>query len=125
MADQKQFNGTVNFEGKLNLSDGGAVAQATNKTTAVTLNSLTGQITLQNTALGNGAIATFTLNNSKIAATDVIVVNHHSVGTLGGYVISAHTVVDGSCKITVSNQAGEAKAEAIVLSFAVIGGATS
>ena len=125
MADQKQFNGTVNFEGKLNLSDGGAVAQASNKTTAVTLNSLTGQITLQNTEIGNGAVATFTLNNSKIGANDIVVVNHHSVGSLGGYVISAHTVTAGSCKFTVSNQSGGALSEAIVLSFAVIGGATS
>ena len=119
------FTGVANFEQKLNLSDGGTVAQATNKGTAVTLNTLSGQITLQNTEITNGNQATFTLNNSKIGANDIVVVNHHSVGTLGGYVISAHTVTAGSCKFTISNQSGGALSEAIVLSFAVIGGSTS
>ncbi len=50
---------------------GGTVTQATNKTTGVTLNAASGQITMNGASLAGGAEATFTVTNSEIAATDV------------------------------------------------------
>ena len=52
---------------------GGTVTQATNKTTGVTLNTESGQITMNNAALGAAGEASFTVTNDKIAATDVVV----------------------------------------------------
>ena len=50
---------------------GGTVTQATNKGTGVTLNTQSGQITMNNAALADAAEVSFTVTNSKIAATDV------------------------------------------------------
>ena len=61
---------------------GGTVTQATNKGTGVTLNTQSGQITMNNAALADAAEVSFTVTNSKIAATDVVVACHGSAGLL-------------------------------------------
>ncbi len=104
---------------------GGAVTQATNKGTGVTLNTTSGQITMNNAALADGAEATFTVTNDKVAATDVIVVNHGSGGTAGAYWLCVSTVAAGSFKISVGNLSGGSLSEAIVLNYAVLKGAAS
>lgn len=98
---------------------GGAVTQATNKSTGVTLNKISGQITMNNAALGAGAEAAFTLTNSAIAATDVLVVNVATGGTSAAYGLSVTAVAAGSCEITVSNLTAGSLSEALVLSFIV------
>ena len=45
---------------------GGTVTQSTNKTTGVTLNAASGQITMNGAALGAGAEATFAVTNSEV-----------------------------------------------------------
>ena len=109
--------------GTITLADGGAVTQATNKTTTVVLPNLTGAITMNAAALGDDAIATFTVTDTLVAATDSIIVNHKSGGTLGSYNVQAHTPAAGSFKIAVQNVSGGSLSEALVLSFAVIKGA--
>ncbi len=99
---------------------GGVVTQNANKTTAVTLNKLSGQITMNGAALAAAAEVAFTLNNSTIAATDVVIVNVQSVGTAGAYLVSVGAVANGSCSITVSNASAASLSQAIVLNFAVI-----
>lgn len=99
---------------------GGAVIQLATKATAVTLNKICGRITMSNANLANNAEVSFTLNNTTIAATDVIYVNMQAVGTVGGYTFTVSRVAAGSCVISVSNVSGGALAEAIVLNFAVI-----
>lgn len=99
---------------------GGTVTQATSKTTAVTLNKITGRITMNGAALAAGAEAAFTLTNSTISATDVIIVNIQSVGTAGAYLVSVGAVANGSCSITVSNASAGSLSQAVVLNFAVI-----
>ena len=69
---------------------GGTVTQATNKTTGVTLNTESGQITMNNAALAAAAEVSFTVTNSEIAATDVVVVNHGSAGTAGSAGFGRH-----------------------------------
>ena len=109
--------------GTITVADGGAVTQATNKTTGVTLNNLTGAITMNGAALGDDAIATFTVTNSTVAATDCVIVNHKSGGTLGSYNIQAHTMASGSFKISVQNVSGGSLSEALVIAFVVVKGA--
>lgn len=104
---------------------GGTVTQATNKSTGVTLNKLSGQITMNNAALAAGAEVAFTLTNSFIASTDVVIVNVQSVGTAGSYLVTVGAVANGSCSITVSNASGASLSQALVLNFAVIKGVSS
>lgn len=99
---------------------GGTVTQATSKSTAVTLNKITGQITMNGATLNAGANVTFTVNNSTVATTDLIIVNHDSVGGLGNYVASVNGVGSGTFNITVQNISVANLGEAIVISFAVI-----
>ena len=84
-------------------TSGGTVTQATNKGTAVTLSTESGQITLNGAALADAAEVSFTVTNTKIAATDVVVACHASAGTAGAYIVSANSIAAGSFKITVSN----------------------
>lgn len=101
---------------------GGTVTQLTSKATGVTLNTLCGQITTHNASLGHYTSVTFTVTNSMVSATDVVVVNRASGGTPGAYDIRADAVTDGSFTITVRNEAnaGGSLSEALVLNFAII-----
>ena len=98
---------------------GGAVTQATSKSTGVTLNTITGQITINGAALAADAIVSFTLTNSAIAANDILLLNHHSVGTVGAYVFTAQPGA-GSVVINVANRSAGSLSEAIVIQYAVI-----
>jgi hypothetical protein len=99
--------------------EGGTVTQATNKATAVTLPKKCGAITLNAASLAADTTVTFTLTNTTIAATDVIVLNHRSGGTAGAYLLNAQ-VAAGSATINVRNITAAALAEPIVIGFAVI-----
>lgn len=104
---------------------GGTVTQATSKTTGVTLNKVSGQITMNNAALGAGSEATFTVTNSTVATADVPFVVHCSGGTAGAYGVFANSVAAGSFAITVTNLSGGSLSEAIVLQYVVFKGATA
>jgi hypothetical protein len=100
---------------------GGTVTQATSKSTGVTLDKICGEIVMNNASLGNKTAVAFTLTNSTIAATDVVVVSIKSGGTAGAYLVSVGAVAAGSCSITLYNAQGSGSlSEAVVLSFAVI-----
>ena len=99
--------------------EGGAVTQATSKSTGVTLNTKCGQITMHNAALDLDTTVSFTLTNSTIAATDLLVLNHVSGGTAGSYLLNAQAAA-GSASINVRNITGGSLGEAIVIGFAVI-----
>ena len=103
---------------------GGTVTQASNKSTAVTLNKATGQITLNGAALAANTNVAFTLTNSTIAAHDILVFNHVSAGTIGAYNFNA-VASSGSAVVTVRNTTGGSLSEAPVVSFAVIKAVTS
>ena len=100
---------------------GGTVTQATSKSTGVTLRHVCGQITMNNAALAALTAVSFTLTNTNIATTDVVVVNIASGGTVGDYMVTVNSVGSGSCQITVYNiTAATPLSEALVLNFAVI-----
>lgn len=104
--------------------NGGTVVQAANKSTGVTLNEPSGEITLNAAALAAATPVSFTFSNSTIAATDVLILNHASAGTAGAYTLNAQCAA-GSALITVRNVTAGSLSEAIVIRFAVLKGATS
>jgi hypothetical protein len=99
--------------------EGGTVAQSTSKSTAVTLNKRCGQITMNGAALAAATTVSFTLTNSTIAATDLLVLNHVSGGTAGSYLLNAQAAA-GSASINVRNITAGSLSEAIVIGFAVV-----
>ena len=99
---------------------GGTVTQATSKSTGVTLNTVSGQITMNGAALAAAAEVSFTLTNSTIAATDVVMVSIASGATAGAYSIQCDATAAGSCRISVGNRSTGSLSEAIVLNFVVI-----
>jgi hypothetical protein len=106
---------------------GGTVTQNTNKSTGVTLNRQSGEITTSNATLNGDASVTFVLTNSTIANTDVMIINHVSGGTLGRYTFTP-SCDNGSAAITIHNVVGGgggAEGAALVLRYAVIKGAVS
>jgi len=104
--------------------EGGTVTQATSKATAVTLSKKCGQITMNAASLAAGTTVTFTLTNSTIAVTDLLVLNHDAGGTAGSYLLNAQCAA-GSVSINVRNVTAGALAEAIVIGFAVIKAVTA
>jgi len=111
------YNATTGVFGYI--SGTGTVTQATNKATAVTLNSPSGQITLNGDALAADTTVSFTLTNSSITANDVLILNHISAGTAGSYLLNAQAAA-GSASINVRNITAGSLSEAIVIGFAVI-----
>ena len=95
---------------------GGTVTQGTSRVTGVTLNKTTGAITLFSAA-GTTTAATFTVTNSTVAATDVIIVNQKSGTDLYDLMVTA--VAAGSFNITFRTTGGTTT-ETPVFNFAVI-----
>lgn len=104
---------------------GGAVTQATSKSTGVALNTRCGQITMSNAALAAAVEVSFTLTNSTIAATDVVYACIASGATAGAYNIQIDAVAAGSCRISVGNMSTGSLSQAIVLNFVVINSAVA
>lgn len=101
---------------------GGTVSQSGNKSGGVTLNKLTGEITMQNTALGADTSVSFTLTNSTIGTRDLLILNIvGGVATPGTYNLDANCTT-GSATISVRNITAGSLSEAIVLRYAVIRG---
>jgi len=95
---------------------GGAVTQLTSRTTGVTLNKTAGAITLVSAA-GSATAATFTVTNSTVVATDVIILNQRSGTDLYDLMVTA--VAAGSFNITFRTTGGTTT-ETPVFNFAVI-----
>ena len=102
----------------------GTVTQATSKSTGVTLNKSMGKITMNAASLAAGASVTFTLTNSTISANDVVIASISGGGTAGAYWPYVSSQTTGSAVIGLWNSTGGALAEAVVINFAVIHGAS-
>ena len=99
----------------------GTVTQATNKSTAVTLNKSAGVITLNNATLNATTSVNFTLNNSTISAKDTVILTLANSGaTAGAYTAIVSALTTGSATITVRNITAGNLSEAIVLNFCII-----
>jgi hypothetical protein len=102
---------------------GGTVTQATSRTTGVTLNKVTGAITLFSTTTSAGQVTTFTLTDSAINATDTISCTQQTGAGL--YWCAATAMSAGSANISIYTPAAVGSAEAPVFNFTVTRGATS
>jgi hypothetical protein len=101
-------------------STGGAVTQATSRTTGVTLDKPTGAITLVSAA-GTTSWQSFTVTNSAVVATDTVIVSQKSGTDL--YQIFVTNVAAGSFQITFATTGGTTT-EQPVFNFALIKGQT-
>lgn len=105
---------------------GATVTQATSKTTAVTINSLTGRITLNNSNLAVAFGNTFTVNNSTVTATDAIITNIVSGAAVSSrYHVQASNATAGSFLMSIRNLSQADLAEAVVVSYVIIRGQTT
>jgi hypothetical protein len=99
----------------------GTVTQATDKSTAVTLNKPAGRITMNNASLNTATNATFTLNNSFISANDTVVLTiSGGQATAGSYNVFANSLAAGSVSISLRNISGGTLSEAVVINFAIL-----
>jgi len=105
---------------------GGAVTQATSKSTGVILNTMCGQITMNNATLNAGTVVSFTFSNSNLTSgKDVVATTIASAATAGAYVVYVDATGGGSCRVSVRNLSASNLSEAIVINFAIIRAATS
>lgn len=104
---------------------GGSVTQLTDRSTAVSLNKTTGQITTHNASLASGGFASFVVNNTSIAASDVVVVSVKSGATSNSYSVMVEAVSANSFRIQYRNQTGGPLTDTIVFQFAVIKAVTA
>ena len=99
----------------------GTVTQATDKSTAVTLNKPAGRITMNNASLNTGTNATFTLNNSFISANDTVILTiSGGQATPGSYNVFANGLAAGTVSISLRNISGGTLSEAVVINFAIV-----
>jgi hypothetical protein len=100
---------------------GGTVTQATSKTNGVTLNKLSGTITMNNAALAAGNAAAFVVSNSLVAATDTIILNIASgAASNTTYRPWISQVAAGSFTVVIENRSGGSLSEALVLNYSVL-----
>jgi len=103
-------------------AEAGAVTQATNKSTGVTLSQMQGVITMDDATLNAGVEVAFIVTNTLVELTDTVVVAIQSGGTAGEYLAHVSTVTNGSFTITLANLSGSNAGDAVILNFAVIRG---
>ena len=100
---------------------GGVVIQGTSRTTGVTINKITGQITLFSAA-GTTSATTFTVTNSTVNTTDAIILTQHTGTDLYDLMVTKTTL--GSFDITFRTTGGTTT-EQPIFNFAVIKGVDS
>ena len=111
--------------GTLDVQDGGTVTQASgNRTSTVILSTHSGKVTVDDASLAAVTIVTHTVTNTKVSATDVIVLSKVSGDADTNAWVSA--VDAGSFDVSLrNNSASAADTTAFVYNFVVIKGATS
>ena len=102
----------------------GAVTQATNHTNGVTINATSGIITLAAVALNATTNAEFTVTNSFVKSSSIILVTVQDENTTNNVQLAAaiHTVADGSFKISLVNphSSGNTSTTASKIHFLVV-----
>lgn len=102
---------------------GSTVTQATNRTTGVTINTLSGAITTSSASLAAEAAAVFVVTNSTVAIGDVPIIAQRSGANGGNTDVYVSAVAAGSFSITVANNnasGGTAETGAIVVNYAIV-----
>lgn len=104
---------------------GGTVTQLTSKSTAVTLNKPSGQITMNNAALAQNAKVAFLLYNSNISGYDNIHITVVSGSTVLAQYEARGRCASGVAEIVVSHTYAGTLSESIILTFTVLKGAVA
>lgn len=97
-----------------------AVTQGTNITTGVTCNAYSGVITTVSQTVAGGAEASFTVTNSKVAATDVVVACIKTHTSAGLFFVACTAVADGSFQLSLTNLSASAGDNVLVINFVVL-----
>ena len=107
--------------GPIGYTDRGAVSQATDITTAVTINRAAGTITTQDPALAAAGETEFTVNNSVVEAGDVVAISIASGPADDEHVMAfVSSVSAGAFTIALTNLAAANQADgAMVINFIV------
>ena len=100
---------------------GGSVSQGSGsgKATAFTMHTMCGQIITDNASLAAATIVSATWTNSLIAATDVVIINHKSGGTMGSYTINVACSA-GTATLSIRNNTASPLTDSLTLNFVVI-----
>jgi hypothetical protein len=99
----------------------GAVTQATDKSTAVTLNKSAGTVTMNAAALGATTSVNFTLNNSKISTGDAVILSIVSgTANVGTYTLWVTGLTAGAATLTLRNITAGSLSEAVVFNFVIV-----
>lgn len=115
--------------GKITVEDGGeiaqqgqgAVTQITSITTGVTLNKISGEITTVSQTVAAGAEADFVVTNSKVVATDVVVVAIKTHTSGGSFIALVAAIAAGQFTIRLTNlHATAAGDNVLILNFLVL-----
>jgi hypothetical protein len=102
-------------------SNNSTATQLTSKSTPVTCDGRTGQITTHNANLAKGDSVQFTVNNNQIVnAKDIIMVCISSGATPSSYQICVDSVSVGSFGICITNNGTGPLAESLVINFAIL-----
>ena len=105
---------------------GGTVTQLTSKDTPVTLNTPTGIIIMNNSALAGGVSISFSVNNNLMTNNDLVL-----IGLSGGFSVSnsyrleVRQISASGFVIRVTNIGSGSLSEALAINFAVIKGETA
>jgi len=122
-AGNSYFGGTIRVNNSAGFGYAAATAgtntQTTSRNTAVTISNIQGAITLFSSTTTANTVNVFTVTNTTVAATDVIIVNQRT-GTANSYIFSVANVAAGSFVIQINNTLAVAVAEAPIINFAVI-----
>jgi hypothetical protein len=98
----------------------GTVTQLTSKSQGVTVNAKAGVVTMHNAALAANTAIQFTMTNSAITGTDVVVTNQGTGGTAGSYQAHCVDTGAGSAIFRIVNTSAGSLSEAVTLNFVVI-----
>lgn len=113
--------GYRNADGVLVTQGQTAVTQATSISTGVTCSAYTGVITTVSQTVAGGAEAEFTVTNTKVAATDVVVACIKTHTSAGEFIVGVSAVADGSFKLRLTNlHASTAGNNVLVINFVVL-----
>jgi len=97
-----------------------SVTQTNNKTTGVTINTSSGQITTANSQLAPSAQAVFVVTNSSVSANDNVICSVASGGTLGAYNVFVASISDGSFRLVIKNSTNNAYSEAVTINYSIL-----
>jgi hypothetical protein len=113
--------GYRNGDGVLVTTGQTAVTQASSITTGVTCSAYSGVITTVSQTVAAGAEAEFTVTNTLVAATDVVVACIKTHTSAGSFIVATSAVADGSFKLHLTNlHASTAGNNVLVINFIVL-----